>query len=149
MLDRFLYYLYRLFGIVPKSLKNKALVVKYMKINPYSYNIKVIVSNRDITESIKKLSRVISIDYDNEYSILPNDIVRSERVIYLHRWYSYKNTTIDNSIFIEWLRLVSLVSVLYNTGLTKDPGTKAYINSIKLKPMISEAESILNRILNV
>jgi len=133
---------------IPSSFKNKILVVSSLDINFYKYRFSVTTASVNIADAVSRITAILEIDLDKGYAIGNNTVLpyKSDKLFY--KWCcDNNNVMVDVSVLRTWLELITILYTRYEVGIKLPKHSKAYRNSVKLSPLIDEADEILSNIL--
>jgi len=142
---KFLYY--KTLNKLPRSLSDKVYAVRRLRLGPYDGAPSAEISTVNVTVAINKLKYALSVDYDKEYAVPDMTGMTSSQYRCVHNWYSVNGRYIENTLLEEWLDLAVKCEYNRSVGINKPTGDRAYMNSIRLTPLVDEAMSILDAIL--
>jgi len=147
MIDYIRYHIARYSKRVPNNMAIKIRLLRRLNPDIYKYDSLVTVSTINVTEAIRILGYSNGVDWDTEYAMINNSNITGPRNIFISKWYSINGNFVNQEIFNKWLTELDKCYNRYLVGITMDISTRSYMNSVKLKLLISEGESIINMIL--
>jgi len=132
---------------VPNDTTIKINLIRKLEPDIYSHDSFITVSTINVMEAIKILKYANSVNWDTEYAMSRNAKLSRTRTIFISKWYSINGNFIDKEVFYSWLSELSKCYDRYLIGINMKISTRSHMNSVKLKLLITEAESIMNMIL--
>jgi len=124
-------------------------LAKRRDINPYSNDALVTIQTPSVSSSIAIMEHAISVDPYDGYMVRLDMPIPNLRYIYISDWYSADGRVIDSDVIYNWLALVEQLYAIYSPGIKYEQHTRIHKNCAMIKPMLDEAEVLLEALLNV
>jgi len=132
-----------------RGLEKLIQLAKRSDISPYANDAIVSIRTPNISSSMAIMEHAISVDPYDGYMVRLDMPIPNLRYTYISDWYSADGRVLDGDVIYRWLSLVEQLYNIYKPGIKYEPHTRIHKNCAMIKPMLDEAEVLLETILNV